>query len=170
MNPDPIEVVFKKLCLFARLSCWRMPDIFDGRSAEDLPSEVLTNYLESPDGLGWDPAIATLDTFLLGVLKNKMIDHLRRQWRTAGSLDDPDYLARISKNGSNKTLHAPEPQTHSSRMSGGGELSELSKALEDIDDFHNINQQLADKLKTTPSEIVNLKKRLARKYLRKGDL
>src|SRR5215471_3850934 len=177
VNPEKIDQIFKRLCVFVRLSCWHMPDVFNGLSAEDLPSEVLLSYLESPNGLGWDPLIGPLDKFLLVILRNKMIDHLRRQKHTAGSLDDPVYLQQIANSPGNQTLDAPEPhasvptdwKAQDSRVDDGNrDLNALRWALEDIDDFSNINQKLAKRLKTTPSDIVNLKKRLARKFPRNG--
>ncbi|HLJ25708.1 MAG TPA: sigma factor [Candidatus Angelobacter sp.] len=179
MNPEEITSIFKRLCVYVRICRWRMPDIFDGRSAEDLPSEVLASFLESPDRLGWDPAKGPLYEFLLGVLNHKMIDHLRRQGRTAGSLDDPADLQRLAGNGDNQALQAPESRTNESTgliarlgriAAGDQELSELVTAVARLDDPRKMNQQLAHMLKTTPSDIVNRKKRLARRYLQDGDL
>src|SRR6266850_3218548 len=71
------------------------PDVFDGLSCEDLPMAVLLKYLESPNGLGYDPMKGPLDKFLTGVLRNEMKSHLRRHQRSAGSLDDPAFMQYV---------------------------------------------------------------------------
>src|SRR5262245_20520416 len=87
--------VYKRLQLVALQSAARLPDIFDGVSAEDVVTQVISAFFEDPDGLGWNPTRGPLDRFLLGVLKHKTIDHLRRQRRTAGSLDDSNFAKSI---------------------------------------------------------------------------
>src|SRR6185295_6687535 len=84
-------VVYERLRVVALHCADRMPDIFDGVSAEDVVTQVLSAYFESSNGLGWNPAIGPLDRFLLRVLRNRTIDRIRRQSRVAGSFDDPDF-------------------------------------------------------------------------------
>ena len=152
-----------------RLIKLRVPDVFDGRSMEDLPSEVLLMFLESSNRLGWNPEKGSLDKFLFGVLKHKMIDHARRQLRTStGSLDDPDFQSRkqVSDKCSVSSTNQETELRHdlAQVVTADPELGELMRAAQDIDDGPNINQKLAQKLMTTPQDIVNRKKRLARKY------
>src|SRR5438045_2718050 len=54
------------------------PDVFDAVSADDLVSETVLELLRSPNALGWVPARSNRETVLNTVLKNKFIDHQRR--------------------------------------------------------------------------------------------
>jgi DNA-directed RNA polymerase specialized sigma24 family protein len=173
-----LEEIAKKMQIYIHLSMRWMPDVFDGVSGEDLPMEVLTQFLASPNGLGYDSARGPLDKFLIGVLKNKLKDHLRRQQRTAGSLDDPDFAQRVEEPRSiqpEAPPQTPEAQNHESTSllsqllrsaDGDPQLTALVQTVadDDIEAMHNINQQLAGKLNTTPTDIVNRKKRLIRKH------
>ena len=179
VSSEEIVIVFKRLSVFVQLIAWRMPDIFDGRSPEDLPSEVLIDFLTSTTSLGWDPAKGPLDRFLMGVLMHKRSDHSRRQRRIIGSIDDPNFLQQITRAGKNRLLQMPElsrsePSAFRARLfhavNGDPELVELVNAIENADDLRNLNQKLADTLHTTPRDIVNRKRRIARKFPRNGHL
>ena len=158
----------KRLFFVASRSTAHMPDIFDGVSAEDLVNQTFTTFFEDPDGLGWNQMRGPLDRFLLGVLKHKLIDHIRRQERMVGSFDDPDFV---------KKMHPVQPVAGDDgkgelygeleeAASGDSDLEKLVEAVPDIDGRNNVNQQLATELNTTPQDIVNRKKRLLRRYKR----
>jgi len=158
----------KRLFVVASLSTAHMPDIFDGVSAEDLVNQTFETYFAAFDGLGWTPKIGPLDRFLLGVLKHKLLDHIRRHKRMVGSLDDPDFVKKMQTGqpiaaGDRKGELQEELER---AASGDADLEELVEAARDIDGRHNVNQQLATELETTPEDIVNLKKRLVRRYKR----
>lgn len=157
--------IYRKLYVYARLCSRYVSDIFDGNSAEDMPGIVLLEYFESQTGLGWNPAKGPLNRFLLGVLKNKMMDHLRRQRFTMGSLDDPDFGSKIHK--VRPTLKPEEPREAGLQLQKAArddrELEELVTAMRELDGNYKINQKLASILHTTVKDIVNRKKRLIRR-------
>ena len=62
-----------------------------GVSAEDLVNETLGAFFADPNALGWKPKKGKLETFLGKVLKNKFIDHVRRDEHVAGSFDDEQF-------------------------------------------------------------------------------
>lgn len=162
--------IYTRLFFVASRSTVQMPDIFDGVSAEDLVIQALSTFFEDPNGLGWNPTRGSLDRFLLGVLKHKAIDHIRRQERMMGSVDDPDFDF-------DQKIHLVQPIVDGNEKGelygklkeaarGDSDLERLVEAVPDIDGRHDINQQLAEELRTTPQDIVNRKKRLLRRYKR----
>lgn len=157
----------KRLTLVAIRSTAHMPDIFDGVSAEDLVNQTVYTYLADPDGLGWTPTIGPLDRFLLGVMKHKLLDHIRRQKYIEGSFDDPDFVKNMQPvapvAGDVRTGELYGELEEAAR--GDADLEQLVEAVPDIDGS-NANQQLASKLETTPKEISNRKRRLVRRYKR----
>jgi DNA-directed RNA polymerase specialized sigma24 family protein len=164
------EAVYERLHMVALHCTDLMPDIFDGVSAEDVVTQVLCTFFESPNGLGWDPLKGPLDRFLLGILKHKTVDHIRRDRQVAGSFDDPGFTTKIpfvdpTALGS-EVLNVLSEQVHQA-ANGDSELEELVTATNELDGSHNINQQLAKELKTTPTDIVNRKRRLIRKFQRR---
>lgn len=161
----------KRLLIVATRSTAHMPDIFDGVSAEDLVNQTFETYFEDSDGLGWTPKIGPLDRFLLGVLKHKLLDHLRRQKHIGGSFDDPDFVKKMQA-GQPVAAHDRGGELYEEleeAARGDADLEQLVQAVPDIDGRNNVNQQLATELDTTPQEIVNLKKRLVRRYKRMID-
>lgn len=164
------EVVYERLYMVALHSTDRMPDIFDGVSAEDLVTQVLCAFFESPNGLGWESAKGPLDRFLLGILKHKMVDHVRRDKHIAGSFDDPGFATELPpvypKALDREVINLLGDQILQA-ASGDCKLEELVNATGRLDDAHNINQQLAKELGTTLSDIINRRRRLTRKLQRR---
>jgi DNA-directed RNA polymerase specialized sigma24 family protein len=160
--------IYTRLFFVASRFTAQMPDIFDGVSAEDIVIQTLSTFFEDSNGLGWNPTRGSLDRFLLGVLKHKAIDHMRRQEWMVGSFDDSGFVQNmylvppVGDGDGNGELYAE--LTEAAR--GDSDLEQLVEAIPDIDGKNNINQQLAKKLKTTPQDIVNRKKRLLRRYKR----
>ena len=163
-NVDWADIYMKLLFVVSRCAA-QMPDLFDGNSVEDIVTEVFSTFFEDPNGLGWNPEIGPLDRFLLGVAKNKTVDHIRRQRRIAGSLDDPDFVKRIHlMQATNKDQEIDELRAEFKKAAKGDPgLEELLRAIATVDGGHNTNQQLAEALNTTPQDIVNRKKRLIRR-------
>src|SRR5260370_37778752 len=170
---DPVDwaSIYRRLHVVAARCTSRMPDIFDGISAEDLVTEALTAFFQSTDGLKWDPAQGPLAAFLVGVLRNKAVDHARRQARFAGSIDDPDFAKRlclVQPTGAELVEQSELSKKAQQMARGDSELAELVIAMERVDGGHHINQQLAEQLRTTPEDIVNRRKRLVTKFKRNG--
>jgi hypothetical protein len=151
-----------------------LPDILDGVSSDDLAEETLLDFFESADALGWDEQ-RDLANFLCGVLRNKFLDRLRRQRRhDGGSVDDPNF------NISPPESAWEQPSAHSAletqeridalktKTNSDGELVELIDAIGDTNGDYNINQQLAEDMGTTVTDIVNRRKRLKRLVEQKG--
>jgi DNA-directed RNA polymerase specialized sigma24 family protein len=163
--------VYTRLHLVASRCADGMADVFDGVSPEDIVSQVLTTFFESPDGLGWNPPNGPLDRFLMGVLRHKIVDRIRRQRRIAGSVDDPEFAKKIylvqPTKGFEESTELCE-QIHEAAR-GDKKLEELVSAVSDVEGGHNINQQLAEELHTSPGDVVNRKKRLVRRYRRNTD-
>jgi DNA-directed RNA polymerase specialized sigma24 family protein len=151
-----------------------LPDVLDGVSPDDLAEETLIDFFMSADAMGWDGR-RDLAAFLCGVLKNKLLDRVRRQRRrTAGSLDDGDFarsIPDVAVNGSSAdgALEVKEwIGDLKSKLLGDKKLEELLDAIGSTNGDHNINQQLAEELGTTVADIVNRRKRLKRLLEQRG--
>lgn len=122
----------------------------------------------SINGLGWQPAKGDLPTFLCGVLRHKLLDHLKRQRHTAGSFDDRAFRESVeerSATASNILGRIELKQRISKlmkRLSRHRDLQEVVAAATATDGGHNSNQQIADVLGTTPRDVANRKKRILR--------
>lgn len=166
--------VYKVLWLAARTAVRNASETFDcGLSAEDLVGETFCAFFSSRKALGWKPgkdalalAVETqnsIERFLIGVLRHKAIDHMRRQKHVAGSLDDPGMKAedyRPSENSFTKADYAHRKDKLYALLHEDRELRDLVAATELTSGGHNVNQELSDVLGKTPREIVNLKRRL----------
>src|ERR1700691_2350688 len=78
------------------MACWVTRDqsrVFDAVSADDLVSETLLDFLNSPHALGWTANRGELETFLCTVLRNKFVDHVRRHRRNAGPPEESNLFA-----------------------------------------------------------------------------
>lgn len=158
--------LYKKLRVHAERLCRGADVTFDcGLSGEDVVCEVLESFLESPDGLGWTKKKGTLENFLLKVVQNRVTDHLRRNKKVAGSLDEEGDLQKALRNRTeNNPLAEAEWEQLLARMyalvRGDQDLRDLISAVELTDGGHNVNQQLGEAMDKTPQEVVNLKRRL----------
>jgi RNA polymerase sigma factor (sigma-70 family) len=159
----------KRLLLKATLLTRAGPAVFDcGISAEDLVSETLEQFFESPNALNWSPEKSKLETFLCMILQRRFIDHWRRQQHTAGSLDDETTLregARVPMRGASPYEEAEYNEFAEllrREVKGCRDLEDLITASEMIHDGQKVNQQLAEILDCTPAQVVNLKKQLLR--------
>jgi DNA-directed RNA polymerase specialized sigma24 family protein len=91
--------LYKLLVIHAAcaLRRYKGPDSFDGEDCEDIADEVLKDFYESPDALGWKESKGKLETFLGRIAHNKLVDRLRRQKHVGNSLDDPNRPAPAQK-------------------------------------------------------------------------
>jgi DNA-directed RNA polymerase specialized sigma24 family protein len=159
------ELVFKKLLVRARFLTGGLPGLFDSVDANDLVSETLVSFFDSPTALGWNPAIGSVESFLMGVLKNKLRDHLRRSRRFEPSFSEPSFR-EIRENDLGPVVEHFRSEVLDelrNRVKGDKGLLEVIDAVVLIDaSKRDINRQLAELLHVTSTEVVNRKKRLAR--------
>ena len=159
------ETAYKRLWIYASGLAQNAPDIFDGVSVHDLVNETMLTFLASPTALDWDAKKGALADYLCGVLRHKFLDHLKRQRFVAGSVDDhairDTFRCRYS---AERELAAKEWIEHViNKLSAHGDLQEVVvAAAEATDGGHNSNQQIADALGTSASEVANRKKRILR--------
>lgn len=158
------ERLYKVLRVAAPVAVRGAPDSFDlGVSAEDLVQETVSAFFASSNGLGWTPEKGQIEKFLVGILWNKARDHLRRQKKVGGSLNDeaggippPAIAGRQDRdcifNDLREKLYAA--------VDGDHDLKDLIAATELTTGAHNVNQELAEILGKTPPQVVNLKRRL----------
>ena len=158
--------LYKKLRIFADRLCGGAAATFDcGLSGEDVVCEVLEMFFWSPNGLGWTKKKGTLENFLFKAVQNKVIDHLRRNKKVAGSLDDTGVsLKAMSSRAETHPLAKIEREKLLSKMyelvGDDQDLRDLIAAADLTDGSHKVNQQLGEVMDKTPQEVVNLKRRL----------
>ena len=160
------EEEYKRLVVVAAYAARTHPQTFDmGLSAEDVVHKVLLEFFESDNGLGWNPSRGSLSAFLGRRVKQRLLDHRRRQKKVAGSIDDNDSSLRIPA----ACVEPVAPREHSyaefkgqllNAVGPNQELRDLIEAPELTDDGANVNQQLAEILDKPVSKVVNAKRRL----------
>jgi DNA-directed RNA polymerase specialized sigma24 family protein len=139
-----------------------------GLSAEDLATETLNKYLLSPNGLGWRESKGSLTAFLGTVLRNRFIDHLRRQKEVARTEDASDESPPRTENARNldDDIAARELTDRLLDLVKGRkdeqELRDFIHAGSMISEGGKVNQQLADLLGVDEGEVVNRRKKLWR--------
>ena len=158
--------LYKKLRISADRLCGGATATFDcGLSGEDVVCEVLGKFFESSNGLGWTKKKGTLENFLFKAVQNKVIDHLRRDKKVAGSLDDVGIsLKAMRRRAETDPLAKIEREKLVSKMyelvGDDQDLRDLIAAEDLTDGGHKVNQQLGEAMSKTPREVVNLKRRL----------
>ncbi|MBZ5523783.1 MAG: hypothetical protein LAP21_16235 [Acidobacteriia bacterium] len=170
---DLEEIDYRRLVVYIRLANYRIPDVFDGLSIDDVPNEAVQRFLNSPTGLGYDPQKGPLGKYLVGISRNILRDRLRRERLTAGSFDDRDFVKQAKASLNENLLQPPEQHRIETTeqcdkflraANGDPKLTELVEAIMNTDGRPNDNQLLAARLSTTTEDIVNRKKRLKRRY------
>jgi RNA polymerase sigma factor (sigma-70 family) len=158
------EDTYKRLRVYAEELARSAPDVFDGISAEELVSEALVAFLQSPTALGWNPD-RQLAAFLSGVVRHKFLDHLKRQRFVSASIDDgplrdgPPEESSILEELSTRERIAEWMR----RLSEYKDLQEVVAAAAEVaDGGNNSNQQIAKRIGTTTGDVVNRKKRILR--------
>jgi DNA-directed RNA polymerase specialized sigma24 family protein len=160
--------LYRRLWVYAAGLACEAPDIFDGVSAADLVNETMLAFLMSPKALGWQPNRGELSVFLSGVMRHKFLDHLKRQRRVAGSIDDDAVRAALEGRASSSAglLGQLAGKQWIARLRKSlaphRDLQDVVAAAAATDGGHNSNQQIADALGTTPREVANRKKRILR--------
>lgn len=151
--------VYMRLRAFAGWLAHSQPDVFDAVSPDDLVSETILEFLRSPNALGWTPTRGKLEPFLCAVLRNKFIDHIRRHSRRA-DLPTEGELFAVQPICELEQRQAVEQVLQHVR--GKKDLEDLVLAISESDGGPAPNQELADDLRTTVSDVVNRKKRIRR--------
>ena len=156
----------KRLTVAAMSDAHGFPDTFDmGLSVEDVVGEVWLEFFKSPKGLGWNPKKGSLSAFLRVRVKRKLIDHIRRDKKVAGSLDDTDRSDKFPIPHQNppgpSNCEPAEFRKQILHLVGDDpDLRDLVTATDLVDRGANVNQQLSEILGKPVSEVVNLKRRL----------
>lgn len=159
------EVLYKRLVVFALKLTSQMSSVFDGVSSEDLVGETLVAYFAQTSGMKWNPTQGTLERFLCGVLKNKFLIHVRRNKQVGGSLDDVSFAPfsqRPSQNGAPNSAKISDLIKIAAE--GDYQLQNLLKAADDLDGPSKVNQQLSQRLNVSIPDVVNMRKRLTRRF------
>ncbi len=157
------ERLYKILRVAAEAVVRDAPQTFNmGFSAQDLAHETFSAFLDSPNGLGWDPARGTIDKFLTGVLWKKARTHLRRDRKLGGSIDDTSSgHSPVAAGSLDAEVQFADLRTKICDAVGDDrELKDLIAAAEQTSGEHNVNQQLAEILDKPVRHVVNLKRRL----------
>ena len=160
------ESEYKRLIVIATLDARSFPKTFDmGLSVEDVVGDVLLEFFRSPRGLGWNPKKGPLSAFLRTRVKQRLVDHIRRDKKVAGSLDDTDRsgefpIPRLHPQGSSDCEYAEFREQLLQLVGNDPDLRDLVACTEWVDGGANVNQQLSEILGKPVSEIVNLKRRL----------
>ena len=137
-------VLYKRLRIVAGRLCRGANATFDcGLSGEDVVGEVLEEFFRSPNGLGWAKKKGTLENFLSKVVKNKVVDHLRRNEKIAGSMDDSGIsLKPMRRRAETDPLAKIEQQKFLSQMyelvGDDQDLRDLIAAADLTDGGHNV--------------------------------
>jgi DNA-directed RNA polymerase specialized sigma24 family protein len=144
----------------------RAPHVFDGVSAEDVVNDALAEFFADKNQLGWDPKVGPLEPFLWTVVKRKILNHLRRA-RYVGVLEE-ERTRQLSDTSS----LASDPEHDFAVLeqleylkkfaSGDKELERLLEVAARVDG-PNINQEIAESLRTTAATVARLKRKLQRR-------
>lgn len=155
----PWPDIYKRLRAMAYWVTRDQSRVFDAVSADDLVSETLLDFLNSPNALGWTPNRGKIETFLCTVLRNKFVDHVRRHRRNAGPPEESNLFAVLPE-------HQLEQQEAIDqvmlRIHGRTELEETVVAICECSGDARLNQEVAEGLGITVPEVVNRKKRIRR--------
>jgi DNA-directed RNA polymerase specialized sigma24 family protein len=137
---------------------------FDGGvSAEDLVRETVAAFLGSSNGLGWSEEKGPLETFLGGVLLNKVKTHFRHEKKVAGSLDAENHGFPVADGRPTPAAQYESKEFFEKLFEAVGDDTDLRDLIAAVDlttGAHNVNQELADAMGKTPPEVVNLKRRM----------
>lgn len=135
-------------------------------SAEDLVAEAMTEFFDSPNGLSWDGTEDGLVRLLCGVLRNKFLDHLRRDGKV-----HPDSEGAMAGLVSKEA--APDDQAACKVVEARlieavrghpkeRELEDFIVAASCITETGMVDKQMADLLDISVNEVRNRRKMLLR--------
>jgi len=143
--------------------------VVDATTADDLASEVITEFFNHPKRMGWDSKKGPLEWFLVTVLNRRWIDHCRREAKVGGSLDDAGQVSERADD-----LQDPLEDLESKELldrirqqvRDDPELVEVVDAVDLLEgDYHEVNKNVAELIGTSVKDVENRKKRLRRARL-----
>lgn len=139
-----------------------------GVSALDLVAETLDAFWQSPNGLGWRENKGPLPVFLGTVLKNRFLNHLRRDkkiLKTDGEVEEA-IPQRTADPGPYEEMAGRELEARLIGLVKGRpdeeELTDFIVAGSMLKGAGKVNQQLAEIIGSTVGEVINRRKRLWR--------
>lgn len=161
--------VWRKLYVYAVKLVRGADVVIDcGVSAEDLVSETLKAFFDSPNGLGWRGSKGELHVFLGVVLRNKFVDHIRREKKVVRPDPGATQLPPALESGVtlDEDLALQQLRDRLLILIKGRvderELEEFILAASMTTSEGKVNQQLADLMRVEASEVVNRRRRLLR--------
>jgi DNA-directed RNA polymerase specialized sigma24 family protein len=139
--------------------------VVNATTTGDLASEVITEFLNHRNRLGWDPKKGALESFLLRVLDRKWMDHPIQEAKAGGSQDDHLTDTETAEKAENRLFEDPEPGELLRRVrefvANDSELLEIIEAVDMLGgDSDQPNQQMSDLIGITVKDVENRKKRL----------
>lgn len=135
-------------------------------SAEDLVSEVLAQFIASPNGCGWDGTEVGLTKLLCRMVQRRWIDHMRRDSKVTQDSETPLATAICQELGPEEQVAADQMRDRLFAAVKGhdkeAELRDFIQAAFMIKDGSMVDKQMADFLDVSPSEVRNRRKMLLR--------
>jgi len=169
-NPEPVDwrILMKRLYFAAVRLVGNSSRVLDCgvASPEDLVSEALTEFFDSPNGLSWDGTEKGLVRLLCQVVYNKFVDHLRRDRKVH---PDPETaLAELicKELGPDEQAACKEVEARLLAAVKGHrhqrELEDFIVAASYVTDASMVDKQLAELLMVDVKEVRNRRKMLLR--------
>lgn len=135
-------------------------------SAEDLVSEVLEQFVASPNGCGWDGTEVGLTKLLCRMVQRRFIDHIRRDGKVLADCETPLAAAICQELG-------PEEHVAGERLrdrlfaavkghKNEEDLRDFIQAAMLITSGSMVDKQMADLLGVTQGEVRNRRRMLLR--------
>jgi DNA-directed RNA polymerase specialized sigma24 family protein len=135
-------------------------------STEDLVSQVLAEFIASPNGCGWDGTEVGLTRLLCRMVQRRWIDHIRRDSKVAQDSETPLAAAICQELGPEEQVAADQMRDRLFAAVKGHEkeleLRDFIQAALLIKDGSMVDKQMADLLDISPSEVRNRRKMLLR--------
>lgn len=135
-------------------------------SAKDLVSEVLQEFIASPNGCGWDGTEVGLTKLLCRMVQRRWIDHIRRDSKVTQDSETPVATAICQGLGPDEQVAAERMRDRLFAAVTGHdkevELRDFIQAALLITDGSMVDKQMADLLNVSPSEVRNRRKMLLR--------
>jgi len=140
--------------------------VVDETTPDELASEVIREFFNHRNRLGWDPKKGALEWFLVRLLDRKWIDCPGRE-ATPGASSNKRHAASEPGQKAENRLEELDPHELLKRVrdlaANDSELVEIIDAVELLDgDSHQANQQVSELIGTSVKDVEKRKKRLRR--------
>jgi len=138
--------------------------VVDETTPDELASEVIREFFNHRNRLGWDPKKGPLEWFLVRVLDRKWIDHPGREARAGTASNSRHTASELALKAENR-LEELDPHELLNRVrdlaARDSELVEIVDAVELLEgESHQPNQQVSELIGTSVKEVEKRKKRL----------